>query len=98
MTTWSATDVGINRACSRLVRQVFRPPKLRPTRAQRACRLCRAGFTNATSEIAFDTRTDITFTTAAAPEPSTVTLLISGCVIGLVTLHRQAVFRHYRNR
>jgi hypothetical protein len=40
----------------------------------------RAGFGGATSEVAFDTRTDITFSTAAVSEPSTAALLVIGCV------------------
>jgi hypothetical protein len=47
-----------------------------------------AGFTNATSEIAFDTRTDITFTTSAVPEPSTAALLVIGCVVALIARRR----------
>lgn len=43
-----------------------------------------AGFANATSEVAFDTRTDITFTTAAVPEPSTAALLVIACFVALV--------------
>jgi hypothetical protein len=47
-----------------------------------------AGFTNATSEIAFDTRTDVTFTTSATPEPSTAALLVIGCVVVLIARRR----------
>jgi hypothetical protein len=50
-----------------------------------------AGFDGATSEVAFDQRVDLTFTTAAAavPEPASLVLSALGLTIGLGLARRR---------